>query len=82
MSAKVIDEIYFNNQRAFLVFNEYFNSNKENIINAADANHKEVFYLPNFLNLSMCKFIRYGHHSIGKVLEMSKPHYYTKSVIK
>lgn len=46
-----------------------------------DGNLMEVFYLPNFFNPHYCKFIKFGHRTIGKVLATSKPHYYTKSVI-
>lgn len=79
LSAKVIDEIYFNNQRAFLLFNEYMKT--KTILSAELVNHMEVFYLPNIINLKVCKFIKYGNHTIGKVLATSKPHYYTKSVM-
>ena len=75
LSVKVIDETHLNNQRSFILFNEYFKQN--HILNVAQANDKEVFYLPNLLNLNNCKFIRYGHYSIYEVLANSKPHYYT-----
>lgn len=58
LSAKVIDELYLNNQRAYLLFNEYLKSG--NIGSAADINHQEVFFLPNFINMKVCNFIRYG----------------------
>lgn len=80
-AAKVIDEVYLNNQRAFILFNEYFSSGKRNILSCYDGNLKEIFYLPNFCNTHFCKFIKFGHRTIGKVLATSKPHYYTKSVI-
>lgn len=81
-SAKVIDEIHLNNQRAYLLFNEYFKSNGENIVNVELINHREAFYYPNFTNKNICKFIRYGQFSIGAVLAMSTPAYYTGSVLK
>jgi Vitamin B6 photo-protection and homoeostasis len=76
LSVKVIDETHFNNQRAFIVFNEYFKSNQERVMSVTDANDKEVFCFPNVMNMKYCKFIRYGHFSINEVLESSKPHYY------
>ena len=79
ISAKVLDEIYFNNERAFQFFSEYFKSGT--ILSASEVNHKEVFYLPNILNLHNCKFIRYGQDTINKVLEPSHQHYYTRSVV-
>lgn len=50
-------------------------------MNVEEGNIKEIFYLPNFINQHYCKFIKFGHLTIGKVLATSKPHYYTKSVI-
>jgi len=38
-SIKIIDEVYFNNQRAFLLFNEYFNSNKKRVLTCFEANN-------------------------------------------
>lgn len=60
ISTRVIDEIHLNNQRAFLLFNEYFSSMGETISNVNEINNKEKFYLPNFLNPNYCKFIKYG----------------------
>lgn len=80
LSVKVIDELYLNNQRAYLLFNEYFNSKQ--IMTAQEANHKEAFYYPNMMNKNACKFIKYGQNSIYQVLAFSKPHYYTQSVLK
>lgn len=59
LSAKVIDELYLNNQRAHLLFTKFLD--EKFIGSAADINHQEVFYLPNFINTRLCKFIRYGH---------------------
>eukprot|EP00347_Sterkiella_histriomuscorum_P012381 403368796 len=80
-ASKVIDEVYLNNQRAFIIFNEYFKSNKKNFLTVEEGNIQEIFYMPNYLNMNYCKFIKFGHRTIGKVLATSKPHYYTKSVI-
>ena len=81
MSVKVIDEMYLNNQRAFIVFNEYFKTNQEKIMSVTEANNKEIFCFPNFLNTKHCKFIKYGYLNINEVLENSKPSYYAQSVI-
>lgn len=64
------------------MFNEFFKSSDKIFKNASEINLKEVFYLPNLMNLKNCKFIQYGHHSIYEVLAQSKPHYYTQSVLK
>lgn len=64
------------------MFNEYFRSNGENIVNVELINHREAFYYPNFTNKNICKFIKYGQFSIGSVLAMSNPNYYTGSVLK
>ena len=81
MSVKVIDEMYLNNQRAFIVFNEYFKTNQEKIMSVTEANNKEIFCFPNLLNKKHCKFIKYGNLNINEVLENSKPSYYAQSVI-
>jgi hypothetical protein len=81
MSVKVIDEIHLNNQRAFILFNEFFKTNQDKILNVIEANDKEIFCLPNIFNMKNCKFIKYGYFSINEVLESSKPHYYAQSVI-
>lgn len=60
LSAKVIDELYLNNQRAYLLFNDYFKNDEKILKTAAYINHIEVFYLPNVMNLKVCKFIKYG----------------------
>lgn len=75
MSVKVIDEVNLNNQRTFILFNEYFATNT--ILNVKQANDREIFIYPDMFNSNTCKFIRYGHHSIYEVLASSKPHYYT-----
>lgn len=82
LSVRVIDETYFNNQRAYILFNEYFSSGDKQVLSVEKANSKEKFYLPNILNRMNCKFIRYGHFSIYEVLASSKPHYYTQSVLQ
>lgn len=74
--------MYFNNQRAFIFFNEYFNSNKEIVYTAQEINNKEVFFFPNIVNKNHCKFIKYGAHNIGRVLVKSGHNYYCESVIK
>ena len=71
LSAKVIDELYLNNQRAFLLFNEYY-KNSYKFSTAAHINHIEVFYLPNIFNMKVCKFIKYGQHSVYDLLENKK----------
>lgn len=82
LSVRVIDETYFNNQRAYILFNDYFSSGDKQVVSVEKANSKEKFYLPNILNRMNCKFIRYGHFSIYEVLASSKPHYYTQSVLQ
>ena len=51
-------------------------------MNVKTANLAEVFAFPNLMNLKNCKFIKYGHYSINQVLEGSKPHYYSQSVLQ
>lgn len=51
------------------------------MMNVVEGNFKEIFFLPNFINAHYCKYIKFGHRTIGKVLATSKPQYYTKSVI-
>lgn len=64
LSAKVIDEVYLNNQRAYLLFNDYF-KNEEKVIHTAEyINHIEAFYLPNLINTKVCKFIKYGEKTL------------------
>ncbi|CDW83257.1 UNKNOWN [Stylonychia lemnae] len=79
-SAKVIDEIYLNNQRAYLLFNEYFQNNYK-FSSAAHINHIEVFYLPNLLNMKVCKFIKYGHSSVYSLLEDKKDKLYQQNLV-
>jgi len=38
LSVKVIDEIHLNNQRAFILFNEYFKTNQDKIMSVVEAN--------------------------------------------
>lgn len=75
MSVRVIDEVYLNNQRSYILFNEFFKD--KNVKNVEEINNQENFCLPNLMNSKNCKFIQYGHHSIYEVLAASKPHYYT-----
>lgn len=63
-SVKVIDEIYLNNQRIFILFNEYFKTEGKNVLKVEEANNLEAFYLPNLINFNNCKFIKYGQDSI------------------
>ena len=58
MSVKVIDEIYLNNQRAFILFNEFFKSRR--VMSVEETNSQEIFTLPTIMNLNNCKFIKYG----------------------
>ena len=67
MSVKVVNEIYLNNQRAFIMFNEYFKSGQ--ILNVDEVNEKEAFYFPNFINNKFCKFIKYGKYSIDQIID-------------
>lgn len=77
-SAAVIDEIYLNNQRAKLAFDQYFETNV--IPNVVQVNSFEVFHMPNFLNFNRCSFIRFGEREISHVLTDQKKNYYAKSV--
>eukprot|EP00347_Sterkiella_histriomuscorum_P003816 403362828 len=81
-SAKVIDELYLNNQRAFLLFNEFFKSNEKLIHTAEYINDIEAFYLPNVINLKICKFIKYGEKTVYQALEKSIAKDHSQSLLK
>lgn len=82
LSAKVIDELYLNNQRAFLLFNDYL-KDKERLIHTAEyINHIEVFYLPNLINSKVCKFIKYGEKTLYQALEKSIVKDHSQSLLK
>lgn len=69
-SAIVIDEIYLNNQRANLAFDEYFKTNSFGSVKK--INEQEIFYLPSFLNKKRCSFIRYGEREVQDVISSQK----------
>lgn len=66
MSTRIVNEQYLNNQRANLVFENYFKEGKFPLLR--DVNLAEKYWYPNFMNPQRCLFIRYGKNSIGTVL--------------
>ena len=85
-SAKVIDEVYLNNQRAKLVFDRYFESNCQHMPYLQEVNAQERFCVPNFANMQRCKYIRFGEKTISQILtasddDDSSPNYFTNSVV-
>ena len=65
-SVNTVDEIYFNNQRAYGVMGRYLEDGS--IITTKQFNAMEVFWLPSQLNKNIAKHIRYGKHSVVEVL--------------
>lgn len=55
LSVKVIDEVHLNNQRAFILFNEFFK--RKQVLSVQEINDLEIFCLPDMLNMRKCKFI-------------------------
>lgn len=49
-SIQVIDEIYLNNIRANLLFNDYFASGKKSFKDFEEVNERELYFIPNFFN--------------------------------
>ena len=66
VSAKVIDEVHFNEQRAEILFGEFMKTGR--IMDAREGNQKEVFYVPDPINSRRCRWILYGKHSIYSVI--------------
>lgn len=48
ISTKIVDEIYLNNQRANMLFDDFLKKGK--FTNCADINNKEIYCLPDMLN--------------------------------
>ena len=71
-SAAVIDEKYLNNNRANVVFNNYFAYRADKSValkaDVISINKTETFYLPNFINFQRCKYIRFGDFPVENTL--------------
>ena len=82
-SANLIDEVYLNNQRSKLLFDELFSKQNETgrIPSMKEINDKSNFTVPNFMNWHYCRFVRFGEKSISHVIGMSKPNYYITSLL-
>lgn len=84
-SAQVLDETHINNQRAHLIFENYFSTplKAERVLQSTrEVNYIEKFYLPNFMNFQRCSFIKFSEREIAKVLTQDRKKYYAKSVYK
>ena len=79
MSSRLVDENSFNNQRANLFFKEFLETGE--IPEMKEINKKEYIFLPNLLNNEVCKYIRFGEHSISQVLTTGQPNYFATSML-
>ena len=75
ISTKIVDEIYFNNQRANMLFDSYFKNGRKTFESCAVINDAEKYYLPDALNHQRCNYIKYGQSSIGNILTANNRHY-------
>jgi hypothetical protein len=75
ISTKIVDEIYLNNQRANLLFDDYFKNGRKTFETCAVINDTEKYYLPDSLNHQRCNYIKYGQSSIGNILTANNRHY-------
>jgi len=78
-SANLIDEVYLNNQRSKILFDQFLlreNTTKQ-IPSMREVNALSNFTVPNFLNWHHCRFIRFGENSISHVIGQSKNYYVT-----
>lgn len=80
-SANLIDEVYLNNQRAKLLFDELFKGESDRVPSMKEINEKSNFTVPNFMNWHHCKFIRFGEQSVAQVIGASHPNYYVTSLL-
>lgn len=81
VSCKIVDETHLNNQRANLVFTDYFNEGKKQFKRCDEINVKEIYYLPDPMNKQKCNFIKYGENSIGSILTESRHRHYADSML-
>ena len=58
ISTKIVDEIYLNNQRANMLFDDFLKNGK--FTDCATINNKEIYCLPDMLNPQRCNYIKYG----------------------
>ena len=65
--AFIIDEVHLNNQRANMVFDDYFRGNG-GVPTVKEINNREHFYLPAFMNPHHCKYIRFGERDLAEIL--------------
>ena len=83
-SANLIDEIYLNNQRSKLLFDNYLSGADEGervVPSMKTINNLANFTLPNFMNWQYCRYIRFGEKSISKVLGDRSKHLYVTSLM-
>ena len=82
-SANLIDEVYLNNQRSKLLFDEMLSSKNQTgkVPTMKEINDRSNFTVPNFMNWHYCRFIRFGENSISHVIGKSKPNYYITSLL-
>lgn len=82
-SANLIDEVYLNNQRSKLLFDELLSEKNVTgeIPPMKTINDLSTFTLPNFMNWHYCRFVRFGEKSISHVIGLSKPNYYITSLL-
>mmetsp|Transcript_22811 Transcript_22811/g.28250 ORF Transcript_22811/g.28250 Transcript_22811/m.28250 type:complete len:193 (-) Transcript_22811:450-1028(-) len=81
-SANLIEEIYLNNQRSKLLFDDYLAPENTRMPTMKEINDKSNFTVPNFLNRHYCRYIRFGEKSVSRVIsKKSTKHYYVNSLM-
>lgn len=80
-SANLIDEVYLNNQRSKILFDELLADGNETMPSMKHINDRSNFTVPNFLNWHHCKFIKFGEQSISHVIGMTSQNYYVTSLL-
>ena len=83
-SANLIEEVYLNNQRSKLLFDEYLSPGNDRMPTMTEINDKSNFTVPNFLNWHYCRYVQFGQHSVSKVMEKqatNTKHYYVTSLM-
>ena len=75
ISTKIVDEIYLNNQRSAMLFDDYFKNGQKTFESCAVINNQEIYCFPDMLNPQRCNYIKYGQESIGNVLVSKNRHY-------
>lgn len=76
-----ITEIYLNNQRSKLLFDQYLAEGNDRMPTMREINSQEFISVPNFLNKHYCRFVAFGKKSISQVIGMTNPKYYITSVM-